>query len=344
MIAFAPLGTRAWHFAGALDPIDMFAARRQLAEIEPLLDLADLDDDAVLFQLRELDEHEEERERRERLRREVKPRNDDAAFEDATDLHELVERHRLAFLVLDGKGQPFPGVPWRMFEQGSVAAEGKLGSDGMVRRESVTHDDYALELVDIAEVRWVPGSKGAGTHTLEIACTGIADGTSLQVLVFEELREQDGEELAKLDAKVQGDRARVEWNIAADRLAELADEDGRVRVIAEVRGPNGTWRKPDAALELAAPTIVAIAWTDTTELVVETRGVDDGTKVRCEIWHAQLAGAPESIAEVTDAVVTGDRVVLRWSPPSERADGLECWPTIELETLRAAGPMIFVAP
>lgn len=342
MIASIPLGTRAWHFAGALDPIDMFAARRQLAELEPLLDLADLDDDAVLFQLRELDEHEEERERRERLRREVKPRNDDAAFEDATDLRELVERHRLAFLVLDGKGQPLPGVPWRMFEQGSVAAEGKLGDDGMVRRESVTHDDYALELVDLVDVRWVPGSKGAGTHALAIECSGIADGTTLQVLVFEELREQDGEELAKLDAKVQGDRARVEWSVAADRLAELADEDGRVRVIAEVRGPNGTWRKPDTALELAAPTIVAIAWTDATELVVTTRGIDDGTNVQCEIWHAQLAGAPESLATL-DAAVVRDRVVLRWSPPSDRPAGLECWPTIEAGPLHATGPMIFVA-
>lgn len=343
MIASAPLGTRAWHFADALDPMEMFAARRQLADLEPLLDLADLDDDAVLLQLRELAEHEEERERRERLRREVKPRNDDAPFEDATDLHELIERHRLAFLVLDGKGEPFPGVPWRLFEQGSVAAEGKLGNDGMVRRDSVTHDDYALELVELVDVRWVAGSTGAGTHALEIACTGIADGTALQVLVFEELREQDGEELAKLDAKVQGDRARVEWSIAADRLAELADEDGRVRIVAEVRGPQATWRKPDAALELAAPTIVAIAWNDTTELVVETRGIADGTSVRCEIWHAPLAAAAESIAEITDVVVAGDRVVLRWSPPSDRPDGLECWPTIETGTLRAAGPMIFVA-
>ncbi|HWB73966.1 MAG TPA: hypothetical protein VG755_03400 [Nannocystaceae bacterium] len=344
MIASVPAGTRTWHFADALDPIDMFAARRQLAEIEPLLDLADLDDDAVLFQLRELDEHEEERERRERLRREVKPRKDDAAFEDATDLHELVERHRLAFLVLDGGGQPFPGVPWRLFEQGSVAAEGKLGNDGMVRRDSVTHDDYALELVDILDVRWVAGGKGSGAHALEIACTGIADGTALQVLVFEELREQDGEEIAKLDAKVQGDRARVEWSIAADRLAELADEDGRVRVVAEVRGPSGTWRKPDASLELAAPTIVSIAWSDATELVVTTLGVDDGTKVRCEIWHAPLAAAPESLAELSDAVVTGDRVVLRWSPPSDRCEGLECWPTVETATLRATGPMCFVSP
>lgn len=346
MMATIPLGTRAWRSFGSLDPLDMLAARRRLSDHAGVSELAELDDDTVLELLRDHDEHLEDLERREQLRYLPKPPSGELAFEHATELRELADKHRVSFLVLDGRGEPFPGVAYELFESGSSLARGSLGDDGTVRRDSVTHDDYALVLVDIEEVRWIAGGEGAGAHALEIDCSGIADGTRLDVLVFEELREADGEELAKLTATVQGNRARAEWTADADELATLADEDGRVRIVAEVRGPQSRWRKTDAQLELVAPTVLSIAWGETAaapiELVVATRGVADGTPVRIEIWHARLGAAAERLAELGDGVVVGDGVRVTWSPPA-LDHAIECWATATIDgAAPAAGPLVLI--
>jgi hypothetical protein len=336
-----PPGTRAWTCLGRLDPLEMLDARRRLAEHELCTDLAELDDDDVWLRLRDREEYEDELESRNR-RRDAKRAREPVGFTEAVDLRSLVERHDIAFLVLDGAGKPFTGVPYELREQDQSLARASSGSDGMVRRSGVTHDDYTLTLVEIDEVRWVRGAPGAGTHVLEIACSGIADGTALEVLLFEELREQDDEKLAKLSATVQGDRARVSWTVAHDELAAIADDCGGASIIAEVRGPEQRWRKTEMQLALVVPCAVSLTIGDAPlldvpiELSLRTRGVADGTAVTLELWTTLPGAAPEQLTTLDGMVVKSDRATASWTfaPPGDdplRLHGGECWAVAKLD-------------
>lgn len=352
-----PLGTRAWACLGWLDPLEMQDARRRLAEREPCTDLAELDDDEVRLRLRDHDEHVEELEWRNR-QRDAKRAREPVGFADVIELSSLVQRHDVAFVVLDGAGKPFAGVPYDLHEHDQSLTRARSGGDGMVRRSGVTHDDYVLTLVDIEEVRWVRGAPGAGTHALEIACSGIADGTALEVLLFEELREQDDEKLAKLSATVQGGRARASWTVAHDDLAAVADDAGKVSIVAEVRGPEQRWRKTDVQLELVVPCVLGLAFGDDPridapiELELRTRGVDDGTRATLELWTARPGAAPERLARIDDVIVQGDRAHASWTfAPADddpaRVHGEECWAVAKLDAPgnpSAASALTFVAP
>lgn len=284
------------------------------------------DGDASSFEDHEIEEWWSARVRRIELRDQLhvadRPPNEHDEH-DALPLRELAPRHAITFLVLDGNGDAFPGVPYVLHESGIEVERECLGQDGTVRRSNVVHDDWTLRLVEIEAVMWLePAARVGDTVSLAIRTSGVADGTSLDVLVFEELRETDDEQLATTKAQVAGDAAIATWTIDATALDGRATIGGMISVVAEVRGPFGTWAKTAIALPIETPAIVHTAWGaplgqpgEPVAMQATTRGLADGTRVAFDVYRVRSSGEDEHVETAAELEVVGGSVATEWTPP-----------------------------
>jgi hypothetical protein len=266
-----------------------------------------------------------------------RPMQDGDPDDEAVPLNSMVEQHRIAFLVTDPKNRPLAGKGYVLRHRGKELERAELPKDGVVRREDVDDDDYQLELVDVSALAWrVPATDAGTAVALEVRVTGVADGTALEVRLFEELREAKDQALLTTKIELQGGTAKLEWTPEVDLQAVLPPAPGILHVIAEVRLPDGTWAKTDTPLRVRLPTILEVAWSkphaatdEELELIVVTQGLPDGTNVEFDVWRRGLTGQSTHLGTVAEMPIHAGRAVARWRYAEEGDDDApadaECW-------------------
>lgn len=280
-------------------------------------DAAWLDDDEILHRWRAQD------------RRAARPweyntaalaRGQSDPLHDAVPLHSLAEPHRIGFVVLDGAGKPFGKLAFVLHHRDRELERGALGNDATVRRTDVTDDDYTLQLVDVDAVTW--GGRRVCLDeptTLHVRASGL-DGHTLEVRVFEELRERDDDVLATATVTVRGGVGVVAWTPTRDHVAPDRP-DGTVPLIAEVRDQDGHWAKSEVPLEVELPAIAAAAWSTpraevgvAIELCAATRGFADGTALEFDVWRVDWSGDDVHVTTLDAATITAGGATATWTP------------------------------
>jgi hypothetical protein len=320
--------------AHELDELDDAHGRRVLADRRPDGDASGLEDADVLTALRE---PWLENWRRPRLDRLDRPTNAPDAFETAVDLRSLVPDHRIAFLVVDARQRPLEGVAYVLEHEGRELERGCTPKDGMVRRDGVIDAEWRVRLPGIDLVSWVESSVDAQTEAmLHVRTSGLPDGTSLEILVFEELCEADDAALATIAAEVRGDVAVGRWQCPSDRTAMQPAAPDVLHVVAEVRGPNGAWAKTQTPLAVRLPAVVAVEWSAeeaapgaSLDVVARTSGLPDGTCVTFDVWRVGWAGDDVHLGTLADVPIAGGKASALWrfDPESDAPVSMECWCT-----------------
>lgn len=240
---------------------------------------------------------------------------------ESTPLESLAVRHRVAFAVLDGNGRAYPGLSYVLHRGRGELERGKLGGDATVRREDVSDDDYALEIVDIDAVTWAEPRVDAGAPaTVHVRASGL-DGESLEVWIFEELRERDDDVLLRTKATVRDGVAVVEVTVPLDDVMALPGHVDHVPLVAEVRHQGGAWAKTATPLAVVRPRITKVEWSSPEasvgaplQLQVEVAGIADGTTVALDVWCVPWSGDDEHLETVAEPPLAGGRASAAWSP------------------------------
>ena len=242
-----------------------------------------------------------------------------AGGEDAED---LVEKHDVAFLVLDGNGDPYGGLDYRL-EGPDGDEEGTLGDSAEIEKSDVTSEDYCLTLREVVAVSWgAPSAEADIEVTIEALLHGYADGTAAEVRLFRLYAEQDDDVLETLDATVTADKASVSWTYAHDPDGPFAKDQGVVYIVAEVRvGAEGPWAKTLEPLALQLPTVDEARWSDDevepgeeVELTLTADGVPDGTPITVEVFQCRRSGE-ELLLESFEETIEAGTLSLRWAFP-----------------------------
>lgn len=283
--------------------------------VEP--DAALLDDDEILHRWRAQDRREA---RLWEYNTSALARGQSDPLHDAVPLQSLAATHRIGFVVLDGAGKPFGKLAFVLHHRDRELERGALGSDATVRRADVTDDDYTLQLVDVDAVTW--GSRRVCLDeptTLHVRASGL-DGHTLEVRLFEELRERDEDVLATASVTVHGGVGVVAWTPVRDHVAPDR-VGGAVPLVAEVRDQDGHWAKTEIPLEVELPAIAAAAWAAphvevgaAIELRAATRGFADGTALEFDVWRVDWSGDDVHVTTLDAATITAGLATSTWTP------------------------------
>lgn len=256
--------------------------------------------------------------------RDVRPPSEVAFWEaQAVDLSDLAEPLPsedtwVEFVFEYPDGTKVEGLEYVLVDPSESQAPGKLGSNGTISKRGVAPGDYTVVLKEVEHVAWVQPPATA-TEALRVVArtSGYPDGTPATVKLYRERIESAGDELATVEAQIQGDvvEAVLTYDPAADPNAEPGESV--VGLIAEVSVDGGkSWAKTPSALALQLPTLRGVRWGqarvdagDTVEIVVEAVGHPGGTMVALEVWRLDFVEGDNKLCDVGPVEIVGTEAV-----------------------------------
>lgn len=229
------------------------------------------------------------------------------------------ETHWVQFNVVDHRGNPVGGLPYRLLDPGaSVLEKDTLPMSGKLRKDGIEPGSYTLELGELTAATWqVDGRVASGAlpvkTTLSLAVTSahVPPGTAAKFKVFRLYDEEPGRALATIDAKVGGD-----GGVQAAYTFTPGDADhGREVALIYSCTIGKLWIK-SPPLTMALPALRAARWNagevtvgDTATLMVLAPGFADGENVHFTLFRTDTGAA---VAEL-DAPVLGGAAETSWT-------------------------------
>ena len=211
-------------------------------------------------------------------------------------------------------GTKVDGLEYVLVDPTDAKEPGTLGKNGTITKRGVAPGDYTVVLKEVERAAWVKARANA-TDALEIVArtSGYPDGTPVTIKLYRERIESAGDELATVEAEIQGDvvEAVLTYDPAADPHAEPGESI--VGLIAEVSVDGGkSWAKTPRALALQLPSLRRVRWGrarvdagDTVEIVVEAPGHAAGTMVALELWRLDWAEGDSKVCDIGPVEIGG---------------------------------------
>ena len=218
----------------------------------------------------------------------------------------MTESHALDFVFEFADGTPAGGFDYVLVKPDGKREPGKLPSGGTIHRDNVAPGAYTVLLKEVEDVSWDVGKTIPGEEVNIVArVSGFADGASVKVRIFRAYQESDDKVLDTLSGSVQGDKVTVAYKFD-DSPKERAAWQGEVELVAEVSLEGGAhWAKTLSPLAITMCSIDRAAWLnrnledgDDAELIVDTSGYEDGTKVKAELYWSDAEGDDEKLADL----------------------------------------------
>jgi hypothetical protein len=269
-------------------------------------------------------------------------------------LKELLKTYFVGFEVQDGAGDPYPGLAYVLEGPGRAREEGTLPASALIRRSDVLDDDYRLTLAMVDDIAWASTTAQCGQEVELLGhVTGHADGTTVEIRIFRELRETDDDVIATIDATVAGGMVIARWGY--DVNASPATHP-QLRFVAELRVPGVPgWAKTAVPVVFELPAIRVARWSrratapgKPVEIRVKVAGIADGSPMTIEVFKQRRDGAHDCLASFEGLAVVEGGVVLPWTYEADAADPkaaneAECFfvATSEefLDATRTSGPL-----
>ena len=262
--------------------------------------------------------------------KDVRPAIDGVALweEQAVDLSDLAaplppDDTWVEFVFEYPDGTKVSGLEYVLLDPSESEEAGKLGESGTITKKGVAPGDYTVVLKEVERAAWVK-PRAAATDELQVVArtSGYPDGTPATVKLYRERIESPGDELATVEATIQGDV--VEAVLAYDPAADPNAEPGEsvVGLIAEVSVDGGkSWAKTPRALALQLPTLRSVRWAqprvdagDSVEIVVEAPGHAAGTTVALELWRLDWLEGDTKVCDIGPVEIVGTKAVARCEP------------------------------
>jgi hypothetical protein len=275
---------------------------------------------------------------------------DDSAIED------LAAKHHIGFVVLDGAGEPYPGLAYVLEGPQEEREEGVLGADAQVRRDDVHDDDYRFELKSVVDVVWTREAADCGEEIgLAGTVIGYEDGTAVEIRIFRERRETDDDVVDTVDATVEGGVVQAVWSYDPNDDKAVPGTHAQLAFIAQLRiDGEPTWAKTLQPVRVTLPRVAAAQWSrratapgKTVQMRVKMVGLPDGSPVTVEVFK-QLRSSDTELLTTLEGIAVADRgVEVPWvyeHDPSDPASGeAECLFVVTselyLDVTKTSGPL-----
>jgi hypothetical protein len=276
---------------------------------------------------------------------------------ESAPVEDLAPKHFIGFEVLDGVGEPYPGLAYVLRGPGDEIEEGTLPASAQIRRNDVPDDDWSLTLRTVDELVWDATAALCGDPVaLRGRVTGHADGTEVEIRIFRELRETDDDVIECLAATVQAGQVLASWTYDPNASHAIAGTYPELRFIAELRVPGVPgWAKTLTPVVFALPAVRAARWSrrgaapgKPVEARVGVVGMKDGSPMTIEIFKQRRDGAQECLATFEGLPVVEGKVAVEWTYEADPEDPLapneaECFFVATSETwldaTRTSGPL-----
>ncbi len=252
---------------------------------------------------------------------------------DIVDLSDLVDEETrdedtwVEFVFEYPDGTKVGGLEYVLLDPAQTREPGTLAASGTITRRGVAPGEYTVVLQEIEYAVWEKSRARVGDELKVIARTsGYPDGTPATVKLYRERTESPGDEIATVEAEVQGDviEARLEYAAQGD---EQQDETGVIGLIAEVSLDGGkSWAKTQRALQLQLQTLATVRWSqgravagDSIELVVEALGYPPDTQVALELWRLDWIGGDTKVCDIGPVPLVKGKAIARCTYGRPRA-------------------------
>lgn len=226
-------------------------------------------------------------------------------------------------------GTKVSGLDYLLLDPTRAEEAGTLGSNGTITRRGVRPGEHTVVIKEIDYAVWERGRGRVGDELKVIARTsGYPDGTAATVKLYRERRESPGDELATVEAEVQGDV--IEATLAYEPKDDAQkQESGVIGLVAEVSLDGGkTWAKTSRALQLQLPTLATVSWSEprvvaggSVDLVVDAPGHPPGTEVALELWRLDWIEGDTKVCDVGPVPLAGTRAIARCTYGSGASSG-----------------------
>ena len=277
---------------------------------------------------------------------------------EAAPVEDLAPKHFIGFEVLDGAGEPYPGLAYVLRGPGGeIDEEGTLPASAQIRRNDVPDDDWSLTLRTVDELVWGANAALCGDPVeLRGRVAGHADGTEVEIRIFRELRETDDEVIDTARAIVQAGQVVATWTYDPNAPHALEGTYPALRFIAELRVPGVPgWAKTLAPVVFELPAVRSARWSrrgaapgKPVEARVGVVGMKNESPVTIEVFKQRRDGAQECLATFQGLPVADGQVVVEWTYEADPDDPLapneaECFFVATSETwldaTRTSGPL-----
>jgi hypothetical protein len=265
----------------------------------------------------------------------VKLETSDADIVDLADLAEAeseAEDTWVEFVFEYPDGTKVGGLEYILLDPAQKEEPGTLAQSGTITKRGVTPGEYTVVLEEIEYAVWEKGRARVGDELKVIARTsGYPDGTAATIKLYRERTESPGDEIATVEAQVQGDviEATLQYEAKDDAHKH---ETGVIGLIAEVSLDGGkAWAKTPRALQLQLETLTGVSWAkaraasgDSVELVIEALGYPPGTQVAIELWRLDWTEGDSKVCDVGPVPLAGTKAIARCtygSPAAGTGDG-----------------------
>jgi hypothetical protein len=252
----------------------------------------------------------------------VKLETNDADIVDLADLAEAeseAEDTWVEFVFEYPDGTKVGGLDYILLDPSQKQEPGTLAQSGTITKRGVTPGDYTVVLEEIEYAVWEKARGRVGDELKVIARTsGYPDGTAATIKLYRERTESPGDEIATVEAQVQGDVIEATLQYEAKDDAQK-HETGVIGLIAEVSLDGGkAWAKTPRALQLQLETLVGVRWAtaraaagDAVELVVEALGYPPDTQVAIELWRLDFIEGDSKVCDVGPVPLAGTKAIAR---------------------------------
>jgi hypothetical protein len=234
------------------------------------------------------------------------------------------EKAFIEFVFEYPDGTPVKGLDYTLIHPGGREEKGTLGADGLISKEDVPRGTYVVMTKEVDEVRWsaprtvrsVPRMRCDEEAELSARVSGYPDGASATIKVFREHREIESAVIQTLSATVKGNQIEARWKYDFASSDERKEEEGLARFVAEVSLDGGKrWAKTRTPLEVELHTVSVPTWSslyaedgDEVEMLAETLGYPDGTKVKVSLHEHDWDGDDRKRKDLPDAEVSEGKV------------------------------------
>jgi hypothetical protein len=229
------------------------------------------------------------------------------------------ENHWVQFHVVDAKGEPVSGVPYRLLDiAGGPLEKDTVPISGKVRRDGVEVGTYTFQLGELQSAQWLVDGRAAQgplpagvALTLAVQTRHVPPGTSARFKIFHLYDEEPGHAVGTAEGKVGGDgEISVPFTCVVG-----ADELGRELTLIYSCTVGKLWIK-SRPLTLALPRLTRPRWGadeltvgDVAALAVDCPGIVDGESVHFKVCRADTGAC---VAEF-DAPVRGGSAQAPWT-------------------------------
>jgi hypothetical protein len=241
----------------------------------------------------------------------------------AIPIEDLAPHHHVGFQVVDGNGDPYPGLPYSLLGNQGEEESGLLPSNAEVRRDDVFDDGYALVLKGVDQLVWSSATAREGEAVeLRGHVDGYPAGTKVEIRLFRELSETDDDVVATVESEVlEGGGVIATWTYDHEGEEAFDGVHAQVALIAELRVPGQPgWAKTTTTLRLELPGIEAAKWSrravrpgQEVTMRARTRGVPDGSPVTIEVFRELRTGERVLLDTFEGLPVCEGRVSAPWT-------------------------------